>query len=63
MTETIAYIPTRDVANHFGVDPTTVRRWADEGKIASTKTPGGQYRFPASVIEDPALAESEAAAS
>ena len=33
------------VARIFGVDRKTVARWADTGKLASFKTPGGQRRF------------------
>ena len=34
-----------DVARTFGVDVTTVGRWADEGLLPHFKTPGGQRRF------------------
>lgn len=54
MTSAPVNITTQAVADHFGVDPTTVRNWANDGKIPFTKTPGGQYRFPRSVIEDDA---------
>ena len=29
----------------FGVDPKTITRWADAGKIASQRTIGGHRRF------------------
>lgn len=29
----------------FGVDPKTMTRWADAGKIAFTRTMGGHRRF------------------
>ncbi len=36
----------RDVAERFGVHPSTVREWARTGKLPSRKTPGGQqFRF------------------
>lgn len=34
-----------DVARVFGVDVTTVGRWADEGRLPHFKTLGGQRRF------------------
>lgn len=33
------------VANIFGVSVTTVRDWAETGKLSYFKTPGGQRRF------------------
>lgn len=33
------------VAELFGVDKHTVGRWANSGKIAGLKTPGGHWRF------------------
>ncbi|MFC2757120.1 helix-turn-helix domain-containing protein [Propionibacterium acidifaciens] len=37
---------TREVSRAFGVDPSTVRRWIMQGKLApALVTPGGQYRF------------------
>ncbi|TDD86419.1 BldC family transcriptional regulator [Actinomadura rubrisoli] len=34
-----------DVANIFRVDPKTVTRWANDGKLSSIRTPGGVRRF------------------
>lgn len=34
-----------EVAALFRVDPKTVTRWGRVGKIKSTRTPGGHYRF------------------
>ena len=34
-----------------GVDPDTLRRWADEGRIAAYVTPGGHRRFDRGTIE------------
>lgn len=45
------------VAELFGVTVPTVRRWADEGKLRSTRTLGGDRRFDAAEIEQK-LAES-----
>jgi excisionase family DNA binding protein len=33
------------VADIFGVSPETVAGWANEGKLAHFRTPGGQRRF------------------
>ena len=40
-----------DVARYFGVSTVTVREWADSGKLASFRTPGGQRRFLRSAVE------------
>lgn len=34
-----------EVSRLFGVDPKTVLRWADAGKIPCFRTPGGHHRF------------------
>jgi excisionase family DNA binding protein len=40
-----------EVARLFGVDPKTVSRWANAGKISYRITPGGHRRFQASEIK------------
>jgi len=35
----------------LGITPATLRRWADQGEVATFVTPGGHRRFPRSVIE------------
>ncbi|WP_433469906.1 BldC family transcriptional regulator [Spirillospora sp. CA-128828] len=40
-----------DVAAMFRVDPKTVSRWADDGKLASTRTLGGIRRFSRQQVE------------
>jgi excisionase family DNA binding protein len=40
-----------EVARLFRVDPKTVRRWANAGKLPSFRTPGGGHRYYASEIE------------
>jgi excisionase family DNA binding protein len=39
-----------EVAGLFRVNPKTVIRWSDAGKISSIRTLGGHRRFPASEI-------------
>ena len=39
------------VARLLGVSPTTVTRWAREGRIACRVTLGGHHRFNRSVVE------------
>jgi excisionase family DNA binding protein len=34
-----------EVAAMFRVDPKTVTRWANAGKLASVRTPGGHRRY------------------
>lgn len=38
-------LTTGEVATIFGVTTLTVKRWADDGKLPSFRTPGGHYRF------------------
>jgi excisionase family DNA binding protein len=35
----------------LGIDPDTLRRWADQGRVASWTTPGGHRRFDRSALE------------
>ena len=39
------WVRLSEAAQLLGVSPVTVRRWADAGRIACTRTPGGQRRF------------------
>jgi excisionase family DNA binding protein len=41
-----------EVAKLFGVDPKTLTRWANEGKIPSLRTLGGHRRFRESVVRE-----------
>lgn len=46
MNKPFVLLTTSEVAQTFGVDPSTVRRWVMLGKLApALVTPGGQYRF------------------
>jgi len=40
----VAYLTTGQAGRRLGVDSSTIRRWAAEGRIASTVTPGGHLR-------------------
>jgi transposase len=47
-----ALLRPREVASVFGVRPTTIARWAREGKITPLLTPGGHRRYrPADIRE------------
>jgi excisionase family DNA binding protein len=35
----------REVASIYRVDPKTVARWANAGRLTATRTPGGHRRF------------------
>lgn len=39
------YLSTKNAADHYGVCPDTLRRWAATGKVKTTRTPGGNYRY------------------
>lgn len=41
-----------DVARILGVSPTTVTRWAREGRLACRVTLGGHHRFERSLVEE-----------
>lgn len=43
--ETQALLSTAEVAGLFRVDPKTVTRWANSGKLTSLRTLGGHRRF------------------
>ncbi|MEO1483980.1 MAG: helix-turn-helix domain-containing protein [Myxococcota bacterium] len=55
---------TQEAAKLLGVGPSSVKRWADDGRLPTIKTPGGHRRFRARDVEslrddlDPALHES-----
>jgi excisionase family DNA binding protein len=40
-----------EVAEVFGVDPKTVVRWANDGRIVSVRLPSGRHRFRQSVVD------------
>ena len=40
-----------EVAHLFRVDPKTVTRWANEGRLPSIRTLGGHRRFPAAEVQ------------
>lgn len=39
-----------EVAALFGVDPKTVTRWAQDGKLSCIRTLGGHRRYPAGEV-------------
>jgi predicted site-specific integrase-resolvase len=41
----MAYVPLRKAVEFFGLHPATLRKFADEGKIKSIRTPSGQRLF------------------
>ena len=50
MTGTL-WLTLGEASRILGVDPDTLRRWADNGKVDVLKTPGGHRRFLRSSIE------------
>jgi excisionase family DNA binding protein len=51
-------LTTSDVGLMFGVDPKTITRWANEGRLPYFKTLGGHRRFHRSAVEA-LIAESQ----
>lgn len=46
------FLTRSEVAEILGVSPTTVTRWAREGRLPCQKTLGGHHRFERAIIED-----------
>lgn len=46
------YLTPKQVQERFGYHPKTLSRWADEGKIKYTKSPGGHRRYLLSSLEE-----------
>lgn len=44
-------LTTTEVANIFGVNPKTVRRWAQTRTLPTIRTIGGHLRFPHDEVE------------
>jgi excisionase family DNA binding protein len=45
LTKKKDYLYPKDIANHFGVTLSTVRRWVKEGILPAIQTPGGHSRI------------------
>ena len=43
--ESFAWLELSEAADYLGVHYTTLRRWADSGKVPCIRTPGGHRRF------------------
>jgi excisionase family DNA binding protein len=50
----------REVAEIFGVRPTTIARWAREGRLTPLRTPGGHRRYTRSGIQSLLTEEPDA---
>ena len=48
---TAPHLSVQDVADQLGVARDTVRDWADAGKLACIRTPGGWRRFAQSDVD------------
>src|SRR6187200_2883268 len=54
-TTSAAWLTLHEVSEQLGVAPSTVRRWADAGRLPARRTEGGHRRFdPAAVRALPA---------
>ena len=52
MQEEKEYYTPEEVANHYRVDPATIRRLCREGNVPGAKQIGKQWRIPRSFVED-----------
>lgn len=50
-TDLSEWLSLREASELIGVHPSTLRRWADAGRIACTRTPGGHRRFRRVVLD------------
>ena len=46
------FMTARQVAGLFEVSPSTVLRWAKDGRLPALVTPGGRFRFPRESIQE-----------
>lgn len=44
------YITSKNACEHFGIHMNTLRKWADEGKIAHIRSPSGQRLYDVSSV-------------
>jgi excisionase family DNA binding protein len=58
-TATDTWLSLHEASAHLGVSPSTLRRWADAGRIPSRRTAGGHRRFDPAAVQ--ALARQSAA--
>ena len=57
LTPSVKWLSLQDASRMLGVHPSTLRQWADAGKIHTVRTPGGHRRFAESDVR--ALLEPE----
>jgi excisionase family DNA binding protein len=46
-----SFLTVKEAAARLNVHVATIRRWADDGSLASVRTPGGHRRFPVEAVE------------
>lgn len=45
MEKEILYYSTQEIADHLGVSPSSIQRWADSGKLKCATSDGGHRKF------------------
>lgn len=63
MSESQVLMTPAEVAALFRVDPKTVTRWADAGKLTAVRTLGGHRRYRQDEVQNLLVASSHSAAA
>jgi predicted site-specific integrase-resolvase len=50
MKDAIEYLPSKEIRDKFHISYTTLKRWAEQGKVSCILTPGGNRRYKATDI-------------
>lgn len=59
MEKQTAWYGVADAAAYFGVSPNTIHRWVNQGKLPSSRTPGGRLQWRLAQLEAAMIRESQ----